>query len=274
MKSLISYISNKRQKQKRVIMSYDTLNLKKPQESNDYKECSVFIVDSIEAIMKDAMDNGRNKIVINTNLRFGIPMENVNKVAGPFIEAWAFETFTESIEDGLNKYELVNVEAGERLNMADVILQFRKKNKRSDVVTGNVDVKATSNDIKNSGKSPNITSFSRIRTAYVRDPDFIFIILSIKHKVYSVKHEESRMMNGVMEVVDFKAYDLKYISDSDISYNPALGTGQIQIKDIHYVSFEERNVWEFCQMLDRKFLASKKGFSQWFEYATQNGWIK
>ena len=28
------------------------------------------------------------------------------------------------------------------------------------------------------------------------------------------------------------AYDLKFISDADINYNPALGTGQIQIKDM------------------------------------------
>ncbi len=44
------------------------------------------------------------------------------------------------------------------------------------------------------------------------------------------------MMMGVMEVVDFNVYDLKYISDSDINYNPASGTGQIQINDIHYVT--------------------------------------
>lgn len=66
---------------------------------------------------------------------------------------------------------------------------------------------------------------------------------------------------GVMEVVDFNSYDLKYISDSDISYNPALGTGQIQIRDIHYVSYQERTTAEFCNLLDRKFLNSKKVFS-------------
>jgi hypothetical protein len=82
------------------------------------------------------------------------------------------------------------------------------------------------------------------------------------------------MMMGVMEVVDFKAYDLKYLASSDLSYNPALGTGQMQVRDIHYVSIEKRTTWEFCQMLDRKFIASKKGFDQWFEYAQQNGWIK
>ena len=106
-------------------------------------------------------------------------MENVNKIAGPFIEAWAFERFSNALEDENNSYRLINVEAGERLNMADVILQFKKTRKRQYSVTANVDVKATSKDIENSGKSPNITSFARIRSAYVTDPDYIFVILCI-----------------------------------------------------------------------------------------------
>lgn len=255
-------------------MTYESHDLKIPVESEDYNDCSKFVVSTIELIMKDAMDSGRNKIIINTNLKLGIPMENVNKIAGPFVEAWAFEVFTESLNDGENKYELINVEAGERLNMADVILQFKMTRKRSSAVTGYVDVKATSNDIEGSGKSPNITSYSRIRTAYIKDPDYIFVILSIKHRVFSKKDEDTKMMMGVMEVVDFNAYDLKYLSDADISYNPALGTGQIQIRDIHYVKLVQRTTWEFCRLLDRKFLASKKGYDQWLAYATQNGWIK
>lgn len=255
-------------------MTYESLNLKKPKQSDDYNDCSKFIVSSIEGIMKSAMDSGRNKIVINTNLKLGIPMENVNKIAGPFVEAWAIEVFSETLEDENNKYSLINVEGGERLNMADVILQFKKERKRSSAVTGNVDVKATSKDIPNSGKSPNITSFARIRSAYVEDADYVFIILSIKHRVYSSRDEETSMMMGVMEVVDFNAYDLKLISDRDISYNPALGTGQIQIRDIHYVDLVDRTTWEFFEMLDRKFIASKKGYQQWLEYAQKNNWIK
>jgi hypothetical protein len=255
-------------------MVYENLEFKQPNESNDYAECSNFIVQSIEAIMKDAMDSGRNKIIINTNLKLGIPMENVNKIAGPFVEAWACEIFTELLDDCKNIYELINVEVGERLNIADVILQFKKNRKRSTSITSNVDVKATSKDIASSGKSPNITSFVRIRSAYVQDPDFIFIILSIKHSVSSTKDKDTKMMMGIMEVVDFNVYDLKYLSNSDISYNPSLGTGQIQIRDIHYVTIETRTTSEFCQLLDKKCIASKKGYEQWLEYAKKNGWIK
>jgi len=255
-------------------MKYEDLVFKIPQESEDYKDCSKFVVSSVESIIKEAMDSGRNKIIINTNLKLGIPMENVNKIAGPFVEAWALEVFVGVLEDENNKYELINVEAGERLNMADIILQFKRQRKRQSTVTGYVDVKATSQDIEGSGKSPNITSFARIRTAYIKDPDYIFVILSIKHKVYSKKDESTKLMMGVMEVVDFNAYDLKYISSTDISYNPALGSGQLQVRDIHYVSFAERTTWDFCQLLDKKCIASRKGFDEWLGYARQNEWIK
>jgi hypothetical protein len=255
-------------------IAYGELTFKIPEESDDYMECSDFVVGAIENIMKNSMDEGRNKIIINTNLRLGIPMENVNKVAGPFVEAWAHEQFADVLEDPNNEFQLINVEACERLNMADVILQFRRIRKRQSSVTANVDVKATSNDIKNSGKSPNITSFARIRTAYLEDPDFIFIILSIKHKVYSTKDRDQNMMMGVMEIVDFNAYDLKYLSSSDISYNPALGSGQLQVRDIHYVSRENRTTWEFCQLLDKKCIASRTGYDGWLRYAKQFEWIK
>jgi len=233
-----------------------------------------FVITSIEEIMKAAIDSGKNKIVINTNLKLGLPMENINKIAGPFVEAWAVETFQAVLEDKNNRYSLINVEAKERLYMADVILQFKRKRKRESGVTSEVDVKATAEDIENSGKSPNITSFKRIRTAYVDDPDYIFIILSLKHKVYSTKNAATGLMDGIMEVVSYNAYDLKYLSSADISYNPALGSGQLQVRDIHYVKLTKRTTWEFCQLLDRKFINSKKGYDAWLQLAKKHEWIK
>jgi hypothetical protein len=98
--------------------------------------------------------------------------------------------------------------------------------------------------------------------------------LSLKHKVHSEKDAQSEMMKGIMEVVHFNAYDLKYLSEMDISYNPALGTGQIQVRDIHYVSIEQRSTWEFCQLLDKKCIASKKGYQEWLLLAQKYGWLK
>jgi hypothetical protein len=68
-------------------------------------------------------------------------------------------------------------------------------------------------------------------------------------------------------------YDLKYISAADISYNPALGTGQIQIRDIHYVNLQERTTWEFLQMLDAKYIMSK-GEANWLTLAKKHKWVK
>jgi len=255
-------------------MRYEDLIFKTPEQCDDYDDCSAFVTAAVESMMKEAISSGRNKIIINTNLKLGLPMENINKIAGPFVEAWAVEVFQDVLEDSKNRYCLINVEAKERLYMADVILQFKKARRHESGVTAEVDVKATAEDIPSSGKSPNITAFKRIRTAYVEDPDYIFIILSLKHKVYSTKNSATRMMDGIMEVVGYRAYDLKYLSGPDISYNPALGSGQLQVRDINYVTLTKRTTWEFCQLLDRKFIASKKGFDEWLEFAKANDWIK
>lgn len=256
-------------------MTYEEMNFKIPEECEDYQQCSDFVIESIEEIVKDAVQNGKNKIIINTNLRLGLPMENINKVAGPFIEAWAFETFSIVAEDLDNKYQLINVETKERLYIADIILQFKRERKNEAGITAEVDVKATAEDIEKSGKSPNITSFSRIRTAYIDDPDYIFIILSLKHKVYKKSNPETGLMDAIMEISGYNAYDIKYLSSPDISFNPALGSGQIQIRDINYVTIERRTAWEFCQLLDKKYLASaKRGFEDWYKLAVQKNWVK
>ena len=251
-------------------MRYEDLIFKIPQESPTYREDSEFVICQMTAILDARKRVGDNKIIINTNLKMGLPLENINKIAGPMIEAWAGEVFAGIRDNSDNEYQLINVEAQERLGMADIILQFRKSGR---VLTGNVDVKATANDIPNSGKGPNITSFSRIRTAY--DPDYMFIILSIKHRVYSERNKQTGLVDGIMEVVDYNAYDLKFISDADINYNPALGTGQIQIKDIHYVTYQYRTTWEMCQLLDQKYLhSSRRSIDDFCREARKNKWIK
>jgi hypothetical protein len=253
---------------------YKNLEFKKPIESGQYKEYSDSVLNHIAKIIQNRIATDTNKIMINTNLKLGLPMENINKIAGPIVEAWAYEVFSDTLQDPDNIYQLINVEACERLNMTDIILQFKIQSREHYGVTANVDVKATSDDIKGSGKSPNITSFARIRTMYIKDPDYLFIILSLKHKVYSKTNNKTFMMDAIMEIVSYNCYDLKYISEKDISYNPALGTGQIQIRDIHYVDIVNRNTWDFCQLLDSKFIKSKNGFTEWLILAKKYEWIK
>ena len=244
-----------------------------PQESQDYPTWSEYVVGQISAIMHESIKSGNNRIFIHTNLRRGLPLENINKVAGPFVEAWALEQFEEVVKDVGNEYVLVNVQAGKRLDPFDIILQFRRKRNGTDYLSANVDVKATSEDIITSGKSPNITSYARIRTEYLDDPDYIFIILSLKHRVYGERDASTSMTNGIMEVVSHAVYDLKYVSGADLNYNPALGTGQLQIRDIHYVDAVRRTTWEFLQVLDEKFIRSHDD-EAWLKMARKHSWIK
>lgn len=251
----------------------EQFKLKIPLESPDYAEGSAYVIQKISAVMQSAIATGSNRIFIHTNLKRGLPLENINKVAGPFVEAWALEQFEEVVNNAANPYTLINVQAGKRLDPFDIVLQFKRKNHGEHYLSANVDVKATAEDIKTSGKSPNITSYARIRTEYLEDPDYIFVILSLKHKVYGEKEADTGLTKGIMEVTASAAYDLKYISTADLSYNPALGTGQLQIRDINYVELVPRTTWEFLQLLDAKFIKSK-GQDAWLTLARKHDWIK
>ncbi len=246
--------------------------IKIPIESEDYQSKSDIVCSSIYSIIENEIKTGNNRIFIRTNLKLGLPLENINKIAGPFVEAWALEKFQEISDDLGNKYGLINVEGGKRLDFYDMILQFKIK-KSHQLISASVDSKATAEDIPTSGKSPNITSYAKVRTEYLNDPDCIFIVLSLKHKVFTEKSDDLKVTNGIMEVVSHNVYDLKYVSSKDISYNPALGTGQIQIKDIHYVTKVNTTVDAFIKMLDAKFVKSHS-LEKWIIMAKKYNWIK
>ena len=254
-------------------MKNDILNRRKfPKESALYPKRSDGVCGAIRNIIQEAIESGNNKIFIRTNLKRGLPLENINKVAGPFVEAWALEKFEEISDKVGNNYGLVNVEAGKRLDPFDMILQFKLKN-IDEYVSANVDSKATAEDILTSGKSPNITSFARIRNEYLEDPDYIFLVLSLKHKVFSEKADGNGITNGIMQVTAYNVYDIKYVSAKDLNYNPALGTGQMQIRDIHYVDEERKTTEQFIRMIDEKYIKSK-GLKPWVKLAEKFHWIK
>ena len=246
-------------------------NRKLPKESAFYPKTSSEVSISIKNIIKNAISNGKNKIFIRTNLKQGLPLENINKIAGPFIEAWALEKFKELSDQSGNRYGLINVEAGRRLDTYDMILQFKLKT-TTEYVSANVDVKSTAEDIVTAGKSPNITSFVRIRNEYLDDPNYIFLILSLKYKVFNEKADKEGITNGVMQVNNYYVYDIKYISKKDLNYNPALGAGQLQIRDMGYVEEKKKTTEEFIKMIDDKFIKSK-GMDSWLKTAHQNNWL-
>lgn len=70
-------------------MKYEDLVFKVPEESKTYKEDSEFVIQQMTSILDERKKNNDNKIIINTNLKMGLPLENINKIAGPMIEAWA-----------------------------------------------------------------------------------------------------------------------------------------------------------------------------------------
>ncbi len=91
-------------------MTYSELNFKIPQESSTYREDSYFVIKNILSILEERKQKGDDKIIINTNLKKGLPLENINKIAGPMIEAWAGEVLEGIRDSNDNVYSLINVE--------------------------------------------------------------------------------------------------------------------------------------------------------------------
>ena len=96
-------------------MKYEDFTFKIPVESDTYRSDSDFVITQIMAILDEQKISGSNKIIINTNLRSGLPLKDINKIAGPMIEAWAFEVFAGIRDIENNEYSLINAEAQERL---------------------------------------------------------------------------------------------------------------------------------------------------------------
>ena len=88
-------------------MKYKDLVFMIPHESKFYKEDSEYVIQQIIKILDTRKKIGDNKIIINTNLKMGLPLENINKIAGPMIEAWAGEVFAGIRDDYDNEYNHV-----------------------------------------------------------------------------------------------------------------------------------------------------------------------
>lgn len=256
-----------------IYLDYKNLDVKIPKESENYEEMSEKAISRINQMVQSRFDHNKNNIILNTNILGSFPLDNINKLAAPLIESWAGNIFHDVIKVNDNDFSLVNVEVGtKRTDLADIILQFKFNNNYS---TSNIDVKSTTDTIKNSGKGPNITSFAKIRSAYLEDPDFMFVILSVRYHPYSETNTDTGFAKGVIALTDFHSYDFKYLSESDFTINPALGTGQVQIKDIHYVTTEKRSTWKLIRLLDDKYIhSSRRTFEDWVREAKKNKWIK
>jgi len=65
------------------LMQYEDMVFKIPIESETYQKDSEFVIQTIIDILKEQKKCRNNKIIINTNLKMGLPLENINKIAGP-----------------------------------------------------------------------------------------------------------------------------------------------------------------------------------------------
>lgn len=254
-------------------MDYRGLDVKIPKEAENYAEMSNEALTRINQMVQNKFDHNENSIILNTNIPGSFPLDNINKLAAPLIESWAGNIFRDVVKLNDNNFSLIHVEVGtKRTDLADIILQFKFNN---DYATSNIDVKSTTDTIKNSGKGPNITSFAKIRSAYLKDPDFMFVILSVRYHPYSETNKDTGFAKGVIDLTDFHSYDFKYLSENDFTINPALGTGQVQIKDIHYVKTVKRDTWKLVRLLDDKYVhSSRRTFEDWTREARKNKWIK
>ena len=65
------------------LMQYEDMVFKIPIESETYQKDSEFVIQTIIDILTEQKKCRNNKIIINTNLKMGLPLENINKIAGP-----------------------------------------------------------------------------------------------------------------------------------------------------------------------------------------------
>ena len=86
-------------------MSYKELNLRKAIENKDYNTYSKEAICKIDSIFNDFLNSANNEVVIKSNLSKGLPIENINKIAGPILEEWVCTVF----ESKKKQYDLLQV---------------------------------------------------------------------------------------------------------------------------------------------------------------------
>src|SRR4030042_5612599 len=180
---------------------------------------SVYTISLLDNILKNLIKNNESHIHISTNLRKGFPLENINKIAGPFAEAWLQEKI-ENICLHPNEYIFSDYEGGARLDFYDI--KFHLKNEAIGVDRDIfIDTKSAALDIPTSGLGSNLTSYIRIRNIYLNDSSLRFIMSGLKHRV-------TQSPSGLI-IEGFNVFDLMYVADKELSFNKTMGS-QLQIR--------------------------------------------
>lgn len=199
----------------------------------------------IEIIKKAQMCDETNKVKIDTNLECNVPEKDIHKIAGPFIDEWVYETF--SNEQKKSTSTIKSVISRESSSLEDVFVSLELDGEQYDVL---IDVKSAAlAKGTNAGKGSNLTSFRKIRPFYIKNPEALFFILSIEHRNLMIDDK----CHG-FELVDCNIFDLKYVISNELMLNISMGD-QFQISNSMRVTQIDRTTEEFIDLIDKMFLS-------------------
>lgn len=198
-------------------------------------------------IQKAQKNETTNKVQIETNLECNVPVKDIHKIAGPFIDEWVCETFRGAQREDEHIKRVVSKESS---SLEDIFITLEIEGKMIDIL---IDVKSASlAKGNNAGKGSNLTSFRKIRPFYVHNPSALFYILSIEHKNL-IKDDTCHGF----ELVGCNIFEMKCIASNELMLNTSMGD-QFQISNSMCVTQIDRTTEEFIKLIDDMF-ADKYG---------------
>lgn len=117
-------------------MTYNDFNLIKANDDKNYSKFSKKAIDIVKGIFDELLSDDENEVILKSNLRNGLPIENINKIAGPVLEEWVFTVLDSKKE----QYGLLQVKPQKKTALSDVDLKCTIESKLKYI---KIDVKAT-----------------------------------------------------------------------------------------------------------------------------------
>lgn len=204
---------------------------------------------NIQDLLSDVFSNATqdedvNKVILSTNLKRGLPVKDIHKIAGPLTDEWVYQVLNDVAEDADNKYGIYDVQSKDSSSLDDVSIRIKGIEE-----TILIDVKSASLEKGDrAGKSSNLTSFRKIRPHYIENPESIFLILSIKNGPFI----EDGIRKG-FEMTSFNIFDIKLVKASELKFNTAMGD-QFQIGNSMKVTQIDRSTADFIELIDSKYM--------------------
>lgn len=215
--------------------------------SSNYFKVSMLIQQVIYKIFEEIINDGiKNKVLLQTNLKRGMPEKDIHKIAGPITDEWVYEMLDDYSNQVSKRYPIENVRSMGSSSLEDVY--FEIKDSKNNAIPVLIDVKSASLEKgPSAGKGSNITSFRKIRPHYVNNPNSIFLCLSVKNLPY----KENGKRKG-FDFVGIHLFDIKLVTENELKLNKRMGD-QFQISNSTNVTQVDRSTQEFIEMIDSKY---------------------